>query len=127
MPVISSPIAAAICLRLFAGQGRRVERVRGVVLLDALYGEDDKFGHWIERAHTGAFFVSAYSTSTHEENLRCAHRLERDGVTPRTACPTALRPGVVAFIDSGDVGAQGLRNIAWTSDPLSAVLSRVDR
>src|SRR5271163_407399 len=35
-------------------------RIRGVVLFDALYGEDEKFAHWIEGARGGAFFVSAY-------------------------------------------------------------------
>ncbi len=39
----------------------------------------------------------------------------------------ALRPGVVAFVDSGDVNHDDFVNVAWTSDPLSAVLSRVER
>ncbi len=50
-------------------EGGAGERVRGVVLLDALYGEVDKFERWIDAAHGGAFFLSAYSSSTHDENL----------------------------------------------------------
>ena len=35
-------------------------RVRGVFLLDALYGELDKFASWIEN-NRSAFFVSSYT------------------------------------------------------------------
>jgi hypothetical protein len=108
-------------------EGGAGERVRGVVLLDALYGEDDKFAHWIESAHNGAFFVSAYSTSTHDENSALRDRLEREGVRTETGMPDELKPGVVAFVDSGDVKHEDFVNVAWTSDPLSALLARVDR
>jgi hypothetical protein len=108
-------------------EGGAGERVRGVVLLDALYGEEDKFAHWIESAHNGAFFVSAYSTSTHDENLALQSRLERDGIHAENGMPDGLRPGVVAFIDSGDVKHEDFVNVAWANDPLSAVLSRVER
>src|SRR5208337_2169194 len=43
-------------------------RVRGVVLLDALYGEKDKFVRWAEGPGRSAFFVSAYSTSSRDGN-----------------------------------------------------------
>ncbi len=108
-------------------EGGAGDRVRGVVLLDALYGEEDKFAHWIESAHNGAFFVSAYSTSTHDENLALRDRLQREGIHAEDGMPDGLRPGVVAFVDSGDVKHEDFVNVAWTSDPLSAVLSRVDR
>jgi hypothetical protein len=108
-------------------EGGAGDRVRGVVLLDALYGEDDKFARWIESSHNGAFFVSAYSTSTHDENMALRDRLAHEGIQAETGMPDALRPGVVAFVDSGDVKHEDFVNVAWTSDPLSAVLSRVDR
>jgi hypothetical protein len=38
-----------------------------------------------------------------------------------------LRPGVVAFVDSGDVRHEDFVNVAWTSDPLRDILTRVDR
>src|SRR5262245_39818120 len=43
-------------------------RVRGVVLLDSLYGELDKFENWIT-TNRNAFFVSAYLGSTRARNL----------------------------------------------------------
>jgi hypothetical protein len=54
-------------------------------------------------------------------------RLEREGVHAQNGMPDGLRPGVVAFVDSGDVKHEDFVNVAWTSDPLSAVLSRVER
>jgi len=108
-------------------EGGAGERIRGVVLLDALYGETDKFTRWIEASHGGAFFVSAYSTSTHDQNAALRAQLQRDGIAVENGLPDDLRPGVVAFVDSGDVDHDNFVNVAWTSDPLSAVLSRVER
>jgi hypothetical protein len=108
-------------------QGGAGERVRGVALLDALYGETDKFARWVEGSHGGAFFVSAYSTSTHDQNAALREQLQRDGIAVQNGLPDGLRPGVVAFVDSGDVNHDTFVNAAWTSDPLSAVLARVER
>jgi hypothetical protein len=108
-------------------QGGAGDRIRGVALLDALYGETDKFARWIESSRGGAFFVSAYSTSTHDQNAALRAQLQRDGVAVENGLPNGLGPGVVAFVDSGDVNHDSFVNVAWTSDPLSAVLSRVDR
>jgi hypothetical protein len=47
-------------------------RVRGVILLDALYGEIDKFDKWIGTSVAGGrsgFFFSAYSDSSRAQNL----------------------------------------------------------
>jgi hypothetical protein len=108
-------------------EGGAGHRIRGVVLLDALYGEEDKFANWIEGARLGAFFVSAYSSSTRDQNAALRRRLERDGVTVQNGLPDGLRPGVVAFIDSGDVRHEDFVNVAWTGDPLREILSRVDQ
>ena len=54
-------------------------------------------------------------------------RLERDGVTTVSGVPATLEPGVVAFVDSGDVGHDDFVNFAWTSDPITDVLARVSR
>ena len=107
--------------------GGAENRIRGVVLLDALYGEEDKFAHWIEGARSRAFFVSAYSSSSHDKNVSLRARLQRDGVAVQSGLPDGLRPGVVAFVDSGDVRHEDFVNVAWTSDPLRDILSRVDR
>jgi hypothetical protein len=102
-------------------------RVKGVVLLDALYGETDKFARWIEQERGQAFFVSAYSTSSKSENAALRARLERDGVPTVAGVPQTLEPGVVAFVDSGNASHEDFVNYAWTGDPLTDVLTRVSR
>ena len=103
------------------------ERIRGVVLFDALYGEPDKFAAWIESEYRNTFFVSAYSASSKAQNLALMARLQRDGVPVQTGVPSSLGPGVVAFVDAGDVRHEDFVNYAWTADPLRDVLSRVGR
>ncbi|WP_158815327.1 alpha/beta hydrolase [Methylocapsa sp. S129] len=126
MPVILVAYSGGYLPAAFAlAQGGASERVRGVVLLDALYGEEDKFADWIEREHNRAFFVSAYSKSSHDQNEALRRRLAQAGVNVQDGMPETLGPGVVAFIDAGDVDHNGFVNSAWTSNPLRDVLARV--
>ena len=55
-------------------------RIRGLVLLDALYGERDKFVSWVEGPGRNAFFVSAYSTSSREGNMAVEAELQQAGL-----------------------------------------------
>ena len=102
-------------------------RVRGVILLDALYGEADKWEQWVEDSRGHAFFVSAYSLSSHDGNIDLKTKLAADGVPAVDALPESLRPGVVAFIDAGDVLHEDFVNSAWTADPLKDIFSRIAR
>jgi len=128
MPVILVAYSGGYLPAAYAlAQGGASERVRGVILFDALYGEEDKFVDWIESARNRAFFVSAYSKSSHDENDALRRRLARDGVATSDAMPESLRPGVVAFVNAGDVRHEDFVNVAWTSNPLRDVLSRIGR
>ncbi|MBF0176073.1 MAG: hypothetical protein HQL63_04395 [Magnetococcales bacterium] len=60
--------------RGFSGPGERDKRLRGVILLDALYGEPDKFADWLWHGRRRGFFVNLYGPSS--ESL--ARRLEQD-------------------------------------------------
>ena len=128
MPVIivaysGGYLPAAYALAL----GGAEERVRGVVLFDALYGEEDKFVNWIEENHNRAFFVSAFSKSSQDGNVSLQARLTKGGLAWQTALPDVLESGVVAFVDAGDVRHEDFVNSAWTADPLRDILSRVGR
>ena len=59
-------------------------RVIGVLLLDALYGEVDKYADFIAR-HPNAFFVSAYTSSSARGNEPCS-----------SICPSATSPSTPA-------------------------------
>jgi hypothetical protein len=102
-------------------------RIRGVVLLDALYGEPDKFADWVRRESPGAFFVSAYSASSKSQNLALEARLRSSGVAVTDGLPDSLHGGVVAFVDAGAASHDDFVTSAWTGDPLTDVLSRMGR
>ena len=54
-------------------------RVRGVFLLDAVYGELDKFASWIENNRSG-FFVSAYTRYTQRHDQELMQMLREKGI-----------------------------------------------
>ena len=105
-------------------QGGADDRIRGVVLFDALYGEEDKFAHWVEGARSSAFFVSAYSSSSRDQNVSLRARLQRDGVAVQSGLPDGLRPGVVAFVDFGRRPARGFRQRRLDQRSACATFSR---
>jgi hypothetical protein len=100
-------------------------RVIGVVLLDALYGELDKFSSWI-LDNRSAFFVSAYTHYTKRRDDELAHILREKGVPVSYQLDGALKPGTIAFLGTGeDVRHRDYVTLAWTEHPVKDVLQRV--
>jgi hypothetical protein len=101
------------------------ERVRGLVLLDALYGETDKFADWIEERRSG-FFFSAYSSSSRDENISLQQRLRAHHVDYSVQLPLRWSDDSVAFLATGDeVTHGGFLSQAWIADPLKTVLAKI--
>ena len=102
------------------------DRVRGVVLFDALYGEPDKFARWIEAgARPRVLRQRLFRLVEGGERGVAGAAGARRRPQRQSGLPDSLRPGVVAFVDAGDVGHEDFVNYAWTGDPLRDVLSRV--
>ena len=99
-------------------------RVRGVVLLDALYGERDKFVSWIEGPGRNAFFVSAYSTSSQDGNMAVEAELRQAGLTAQDNLP-ASRPRRDRLRRRGRRGPQRLRHLRLGRRPLRDIFSRI--
>jgi hypothetical protein len=100
-------------------------RVIGVVLLDALYGELDKFSSWILN-NRSAFFVSAYTHYTKRRDDALAHILRDKGIPISYQLDGPLKPGTIAFLESGDgVRHRDYVTLAWTDHPVKDVLERV--
>ena len=114
-------LPAAAALR-YGGAGRRV---RGVVLLDALYGEDETFERFI--AERGAdVFVSVYGKSSRPGNEAMVRRLAARGIPVETILGGAIAPGAVTFLDAGDdVPHLDFVTAALGGDPLRQILSRL--
>jgi len=101
------------------------DRVRGVVLLDAVYGEMDKFASWIE-SHRSGFFVSAYTSGTARRDRELMSTLRQKGISVAEDMDGPLRPGSVVFVETGDgITHRDYVTRAWTRDPLKDVLVKM--
>jgi hypothetical protein len=100
-------------------------RVRGVFLLDAVYGELEKFESWIANNRTG-FFVSAYTRSTKRHEKELMAMLKEKGVAISENIDGPLRPGSVVFVETPEgVTHRDYVTHAWTERPLKDVLVKM--
>jgi len=106
-------------------RGGLKNRVRGIVLLDALYGELGGFASWISHNRSG-FFVSSYTSSTRGRNHQLEQMLTDRDVTFGNALKPARLEGSVVFLP----GEQGIShrdfvNHAWANKPIKDILVRL--
>jgi hypothetical protein len=102
-------------------------RVRGLILMDALYGEIDRFADWVGSNWQRTFFLSAYSRSSASQNARLRSILGVNSVSMKTGLPNGLGEGTVAFLAAGDnVVHNDFVTHAWANDPLKIALSRIE-
>jgi hypothetical protein len=100
-------------------------RVRGVFLLDAVYGELDKFASWIENNRSG-FFVSAYTRYTQPHDRELMQMLRDKGIAISDDMDGPLRPGSVVFVKTPDgVRHRDYVTHAWTENPVKEVLVKM--
>ena len=99
--------------------------VRGVILLDAVYGELDKFASWIEN-HRSGFFVSSYThyTARHDHDLM--NMLREKGIAVSEDMDAPLHPGSVVFVETGEgITHRDYVTNAWTRYPIEQVLMKM--
>jgi len=97
-------------------------RVRGVVLLDAVYGELDKFASWVANNRSG-FFVSAYTRYTQRHDQELMAMIRDKGISVSDNMEGPLRPGSVVFVKTPDgVTHRDYVTHAWTDRPVKEVL-----
>ena len=100
-------------------------RIRGVFLLDAVYGELDKFASWIENNRSG-FFVSAYTHYTQRHDQELMQMLRQRGIAISDEMDGPLRPGSVVFVKTQDgVTHRDYVTHAWTENPVKEVLLKM--
>lgn len=100
------------------------KRLRGVVLLDALYGETDRFADWINQR--SGFFVSAFANSTRAKNTAFERLLEERSVPVKTELGDRLTTGSVVFLSaSPETEHRDFVTQAWTRYPVKDLLQRV--
>ncbi|MBI5264473.1 MAG: alpha/beta hydrolase [Bradyrhizobium sp.] len=101
------------------------DRVRGVVLLDAVYGELDKFASWIE-SHRNSFLVSSYTHYTARRTRELMSLLKEKGVPVSEEMDGPLRPGSAVFVETGEgITHRDYVTVAWTRNPVKDVLVKM--
>jgi hypothetical protein len=107
-------------------RGGATHRIKGVILMDALYGDEDKFAAWAAARRRQAFLLSAYTDSTKDENAALQGLLDKRRVPYTRGLPSALNPGTFAFAACGGLDMHGdFVTRAWRPDPLRHALSMI--
>jgi hypothetical protein len=102
-------------------------RLQGVVLFDALYGEVDTFTNWVA-SKKSAFFVSTYTPSTQARNAQMQRMLAERHIAFSTELEPRLEPGSIAFLPAPkDASHYSFLTYAWVGDPLKDLLDRLRR
>lgn len=122
MVAFSGGYDPAIYAANWGGVGRRVI---GMVMLDALFGEEDRFVTWIREHHRSAFFLSTYTEASAVENDEIRTRLADKGIASTTSFPKVLAPGELAFVGTPGVDHHDYVTNAWVKDPLSWIFDRI--
>ena len=104
-------------------KGGTSDRVIGVLMLDALYGEVNKYADWIER-NRSAFFVSAYTSSSSRGNQALRGLLAERAIAIDESLPPRLH-GTVAFLPTSGVTHESFVTQAWVDSPIRDVLERI--
>jgi hypothetical protein len=107
-------------------RGGANHRVKGVILMDALYGDEDKFAAWFAARRRQAFLLSAYTDSTKEENATLQGLLAKRRIPFARSLPKTLSPGTAAFVATGGLDLHGdFVTRAWQPDPLEKALAMI--
>ncbi|MCB1495832.1 MAG: hypothetical protein KDJ86_08620 [Bauldia sp.] len=108
------------------GVGGAADRILGLVLLDAVYAEEDQFAGWIAANKESAFLFSAFTESAAANNAVLRQLLTERGTRFSRRLPSKLTPGTVAFFATDpDLVHDDFVTHAWVDDPVAWTLSRV--
>jgi hypothetical protein len=107
-------------------RGGADHRIKGVILMDALYGEEDKFAAWAAARRRQSFLLSAYTESTKDENATLESLLEKRRIPYTRSLPASLNPGTFAFAGCGGLDMHGdFVTRAWRPDPLRYAVAMI--
>ncbi len=105
--------------------GDEHRRIRGVILLDAVFGNERAFAQWITREHRSAFFFSAYGATSEAGNLALERLVKMTPIHVTDGLPRTLGPDVVGFLRTpNEVDHNDFVTNAWERWPVKALLER---
>lgn len=98
--------------------GGVARRLNAVLLLDALYGDIDKYTRWIQNFRSGVF-VSAYTHHTADNNAGLQKTLKERNILFDTELRKPLKPGSIAFLSTGEeIKHRDYVTEAWSDQPI---------
>lgn len=101
-------------------------RIDGVILLDALYDNEDTFAQWISDYHHRSFFFSTYTESARASNELLQTALRNKRVRFHQGIPSTLSKKQVGFLSlPKDMDHMDLMTKAWSETPLTDLLHKV--
>ena len=101
------------------------KRVIGLILLDAAFGQTDRFVDWVARNRRHAFFFSASTASSAAGNAAIEAGLSNKGVDFAGWLPRILTPGSIAFVPVEGANHEDFVTNAWVDQPLAWLLARI--
>jgi hypothetical protein len=105
-------------------RGGAAHRIHSVVLLDALYDEEDKFAAWFAGARPRAFLASLYTESTAANQVKLRDMLAKRRITSTSSLPASLSRGTAVFIASGSIDRHARFVLEGPPrDPVKAILA----
>ena len=119
------PTVGALDRPCLLDRGGVSSRVRGVVLLDALYGGIEKFADWITE-NRSTFFVSSYTPHTAPHNAYLERLLRERSVPYSSELRSSHLRGMVTFLPAGDISHRDFVSHAWADYPIKDILVRMD-
>lgn len=103
------------------------DRIKGVILLDSLYGQEDIFAKWIKSNYRRSFFLSAYTEPARASNELLQNLLRERDIEFETTMPNVLGRNNISFIQlSENTVHQDLLTQAWNNEPLADLLRKTD-
>ena len=107
--------------------GKADDRIKGVLLLDAAYGEVGRFAEWVNSEQGRyAFFVSTFTGSTAGNNRDLARRLTELKLNVAGTLPGRLDSGAISFLPAmPGTNHNDFVTRAFADDPIKEVLLRL--
>jgi len=95
-----------------------------VVLLDALYGDVDKFAAWIATNREALFFSAYMGNTTRRKNAELMQTLEEQNIPYVSEMPSRNRRDNIIFLATSGTSHNDYVTNAWAENPIKDVLQR---
>lgn len=109
-------------------KGGANNRVKGVILLDALYGKEDVFAKWLRTNHRKSFFFSTYTKPAQASNELLQNMLRDKRIKFEMGMPELLQKNNITFMQlEENTVHKDLLTQAWNNEPLADLLRKIKK